>query len=228
MEVPVERRLIKVALAGLILVGFPAAAAKPPTTWDGLVQVKSKRLDHVYLQPGADFTGYTKVMIDEPEVAFEKNWARNYNNSSRSLSSRISDRDVQQAISKGVTAARDLFTEAWTKGGYAIVDAPGPDVLQIRTGILNVRVSAPDLPRAGRVESFSSEAGSATFFLEARDSMTGAILGRAVDSEFAGEYSHAWRTSVSNRDDFRDLVRSWADTSVRGLAELKSRSPIKP
>jgi len=140
----------------------------------------------------------------------------------------VSDRDVQQAISKGVGEAHDLFAEAWTKGGYAVVDAPGPDVLRVRTGIVNIRVSAPDLPRAGRTHSFSPEAGSATLFMEARDSITGALLGRAVDSRFAGEHSPAWRTSVSNRDDFRDLVKSWADASVRGMAELKSRSPIKP
>ena len=223
-----QRRLLTGAIASLVLVALPAGAAKPPATWDGLVQVKSKRMDHVYLQPGANFVGYTKVLIEPPEVAFEKNWARDYNNSSRSLSSRISDRDVQQAISKGVTAAHDLFAEAWTKGGYAVVDAPGPDVLRVRTGVLNIRVSAPDLPRAGRVDSFAGEAGSATLFLEARDSVTGALLGRAVDSQFAGEHSPAWRTSASNRDDFRDLVKSWADASVRGMAELKSRSPIKP
>jgi hypothetical protein len=224
----VERRLLTGAIGGMLLVAFPAGAAKPPATWDGLVQVQSKRLDHVYLQPGADFAGYTKVLFDAPEVAFQKNWARDYNNSSRSLSSRVSDRDVQKAISKGVTEAHDLFAEAWTKGGYAVVDAPGPDVLRVRTGVVNIRVNAPDLPSAGRVQSFANEAGSATLFLEARDSLTGALLGRAVDSRFAGENSHAWRTSVSNRDDFRDLVKSWAEASVRGMAELKSRSPIKP
>ena len=223
-----KRRLLMGAIASLMIAAVPAGAAKPPATWDGLVQVKSKRLDHVFLQPDANFVGYTKVLIEPPEVAFEKNWARDYNRSSVSLTSRVSDRDVQKAISKGVTAAQDIFANAWTKGGYAVVQEPGPDVLRVRTGIVNIRVSAPDLPRAGRVESFAGEAGSATLFIEARDSVTGAILGRAVDSQFAGEHSHAWRTSVSNRDDFRDLVKSWAEASVRGMAELKSRSPIKP
>jgi hypothetical protein len=226
----VKRGKITGALMSLTLVASAAAAAKPPpAAWDGLVLVQSKRMDYVYLQPGADFRGYTKVLIEPPEVAFHKNWARDYNSSTRSLSSRISDRDVQDAISRGVSAATDIFAEAWTKGGYAVVDSPGPEVLRVRTGILNVRVTAPDRPSAGRSYTFSGEAGSATLFVEARDSLTGALLGRAVDSEIAGDdLNTSWRTAVSNRADFRELVERWASISVRGMSELKSRSPVKP
>jgi len=59
--------------------------------------------------------------------------------------------------------------------------------------------------------------------------MTGALLGRAVDQRILGDSGPAtWRTSVSNRADFRDVVKTWASASVRGLAELKSLSPISP
>lgn len=69
-----QRRLAGAAIASAILLAGVAAAAKPPSTWDGLVLVGSKRLDLVYLQPGADFRGYSKVMLDPTEVAFHKNW----------------------------------------------------------------------------------------------------------------------------------------------------------
>src|SRR6187549_3556782 len=101
------------AVATVSIVTSPAAVAKPPTNWDGLVQVKSKRLDLVYLQPGADFRGYTKVMVEPTEVAFAKNWQRDYNRGSRSLSGRVSNRDVEEAVSEGVKAAHDIFTSAW-------------------------------------------------------------------------------------------------------------------
>jgi len=214
------------AIAALMLLESPAFAAQPPKTWDGLVQVNSKRLDFVYLQPGADFRGYTKVMIDPAEVAFRKDWRKDYNSSHRSLSSRVSQPDVDRVITAGIAAANDIFAKAWTDGGYAIVDAAGPDVLRIRTGILNIRVNAPDMQQPGRSFSFAPEAGSATLFVEARDSVTGALLGRAVDNEFAGDNMNAWRTQVSNRADFRDLVDSWAKTTVRGMSELKALSPI--
>ena len=218
---------ITVVYAAAMLVAAPVAA-KAPTSWDGLVQVKAKRLDLVYLQPGADFRGYTKVMLAPTELAFEKNWRRDYNSSTRSLSSRISDGDIQEALKKGVVAADDIFADAWTKAGYTIVNEPGPDVLRVSTGIVNIRVSAPDQPTAGRSYNFAGEAGSATLFVEARDSLTGALLGRAVDQKIAGDNSAAWRTSSSNRADFRAMVERWAATSVHGIDELKSLSPVQP
>ena len=59
--------------------------------------------------------GYTKVMLAPTELAFQKNWQRDYNSATRSLSGRISDRDVQEALTKGVAAANEIFAEAWTK-----------------------------------------------------------------------------------------------------------------
>jgi Protein of unknown function (DUF3313) len=226
-ERTVKRHRLFIAVVGLsMLSSANVQAAKPPANWDGLVQVKSKRLELVYLYPGADFRGYTKILLEPTEVAFRKNWQRDYNSASGSLSSRVSDREVEEAISAGVRAAHDIFAEAWTKGGYAIVTEPGPDVLRVKTGVMNVSVSAPDRPSAGRSYTFASEAGYATLFVEARDSLSGALLGRAVDNSIAGDSSTAWRTRVSNRADFRDLAQRWAEISVRGMAELKSLSPI--
>jgi Protein of unknown function (DUF3313) len=223
-----RHRILTAAIAGMVLVAGTANAAKPPATWDGLVQVKSKRLDLVYLQPGADFRGYAKVLIEPTEVAFAKNWQRDYNRSTRMLSGRVSDSDMQDTISKAVRAAHDIFAQAWTKAGYAVVNEPGPDVLRVKTGVVNIRVTAPDTQTAARSYSFSEEAGEATLFVEARDSMTGALLGRAVDQKIVGDTMTAWRTSASNRSDFRYQVERWAETSVRGMSELKALSPIKP
>jgi len=220
--------LLTAAAIGASMFAGPAVFAKPPTNWDGLAQVKSKRLDLVYLQPGADLSGYTKVLIEPTEIAFAKNWQRDYNRDSRALSSRVSDRDVQDAIAEGVKAADDIFTQAWTKGGYAVVAEPGPDVLRVKTGIVNISVTAPDQPTAMRSHSLAGEAGFATLFVEARDSMTGALIGRAIDQGIAGDNSAAWRTAMSNRADFRQLVENWATISVRGLSELKALPKTQP
>ena len=201
-------------------------AAKPPTTWDGLVQVPSKRLDLVYLQPGADFRGYTKVILDPTQVSFEKNWKRDYNRSASSPANRISDKEIERTISEAASAATDIFAKAWTKGGFAVVQTPGDDVLRVTTGVLNISVSAPDRMTAGRSRTFSREAGRATFFVEVRDSVTGALLGRAVDQRIVGDNLMQWRTSGSNRADFRREVERWAEISVRGMNELKAQSSV--
>ena len=223
-----QRRLLGAAIGSVMLLAGVPVAAEAPSTWDGLVLVESKRLDLVYLQQGADFRGYSKVILEPTEVSFRKNWRRDHNTSSRSLSSQISDRDVQKAMSAGVTAANEIFAKTWSKAGYQVVAAPGPDVLRVKTGVINIDVSAPDTRSAGPTYSFADEAGSATLFIEARDSLTGALLGRAVDQRIAGDDTIGRRTSGTNRGDFRDLVEEWATISVRGMAELKQLSPVQP
>ncbi|HEY4029927.1 MAG TPA: DUF3313 family protein, partial [Caulobacteraceae bacterium] len=171
--------VLGMAALALASSGAVATAAKPPTTWDNLVQVPSKRFKLVYLAPGADFRAYNKVMLDPTEVAFHKDYVRDQNTSRRGLSNRISDSDVQKAVEQGKTAANDIFAKAFTDGGYTVVQAPGPDVLRVRTGLLNISVTAPDVMTAGRSRTFANEAGQATLVVEVRDSITGELLGRA-------------------------------------------------
>ena len=223
-----DRRRFALAAASLLALAHarPAMAAKAPAEWDGLVRVKSKRADYVYLLPGADFRSYNKVMLDPTELAFRKNWLRDYNNSTMSLSSRLSERDVQEMITKGSQEASEILAEAFKQGGYPVVTEGGPDVLRLRTGVVDISISAPDVNTAGRSLNFAREAGFATLVIEARDSVSGALLGRAVDGRVAGDNSMLLRNSVTNRSDFRQLMKRWADISVKGLGELKAQSPI--
>jgi hypothetical protein len=222
-----RRQLLPAALlAFAVATATPALAAKPPTTWDGLLQIKTKRFDLVYLAPGATFTGYTKVKLDPTEVSFEKNWRRDYNSQGMGISRDISEKDLQKAVTKGVAAASEIFVEEFNKGGYQVVTEAGPDVLWLRTGVLNVRVSAPDTMEPGRTYTFANDAGEATYFIEVRDSTTGALLGRAVDRRLAGDNTIGQRNRATNRSDFRRLVERWAELSIRGLNELKARAPI--
>lgn len=225
-----SRRVIAICAAFSILgTAAPAvgwAAPAPPASWDGLAKVDSKRMDAVYLLPGADFRGYTKVMLDPTEVAFRKNWVRDYNADSMDLENRISDADAQKILDKAGVGFEDVFRKALTDAGYQVVTAPGADVLRLRTGVANLSVTAPDLKTAERSRTYSRDAGSATVILEARDSQSGALLGRAVDSKTAGDNGPYIRNSVTNRSDFERVFERWAKISVDGLAELKARSPI--
>jgi len=225
-----DRRHFAFAAASLLaLAQAPSALAarqKAPTTWDGLVRVKSKRLDYVYLLPGADFRGYTKVMLDPTELAFEKNWLRDYNSSRMGLSGRLTERDVREAIAKAAPVAGEILAEACREGGYPVVTEGGPDVLRLRTGVVNISVNAPDVNTAARSRSFAGEAGYATLVVEVRDSVSGAMLGRAVDGKIAGDNGALIRNRVTNRSDFRQIMKRWASTSVQGLSELKAQSPI--
>lgn len=224
------RQKILICAAALALsVASPfqtASFAKAPDTIEGLYKVPSKRFDLLYLLPGADFRPYTKVMFDTPEVAFKKNWLRDYNNSTRSTQQRISEEDAQKALDAARTGLTEIFTKVYTDGGYQVVTSPGPDVLRVQTAVVNLDIVAPDTMSAGRSRTFSSEAGSATLVVEARDSTSGALLGTAVDTREIGDSMGYLRNSVTNRADFSQAFERWAKISLAGLNELKRLSPL--
>jgi hypothetical protein len=210
----------------LLAVSVPATGAKPPDTWDGLLRVGSTKLDSVYLLPGADFRTYNKVMLDPTEIAFRKNWQRDQNTAQINTDTRISNSDAREILERAKTDFDKVFAEAYQKAGYQVVTTPGPDVLRVSTAVINLDVVAPDTMSAGRSWTFSREAGSATLVLEARDSQTGAVLGRAVDARSTGDSRPYIRNSVTNSSEFEALFKRWAQLSVNGLAELKQQSPV--
>ena len=220
-------RAIKLVLAAFALTAAAApVTAKAPETWDGLVQVQSKKLALAYLLPHADFRAYSKVMFDQPQVAFAKNWQRDFNRSAMTLSGRISDKDVRDAVTQAESSLRNIFPERFTQEGYQVVTQPGPDVLRLGVAIVNLEVNAPERNIPGRTTTYAVDAGKATFAIEARDSLTGQLLGRGVDRREAGEGPSYRRNYTSNLADFEALFDTWARIAARGLTELKAVSPV--
>lgn len=222
-------RLLACIAVGLLFSSPMATGADEPSpqNWDGLVQVKSKKLDAVFLLPGEDFRPYTKVMIDPAEVAFKKNWMRDINNQRRELSRRVTQEDADEIMAAARTNFADVFTEAFLNAGYKVVQTPGPDVLRLRPGILDLYVTAPDTMSAGRTRTYTVEAGEATLIIEIRDSTTLALLGRVVDRRATRESpTLSYSNSVTNLADFRQLFKQWAKIAVSGLDHLKELSPV--
>ena len=227
--------MLKKLLAGLAAAAMLTVAAVSPAlgaedaTWDGLQKVKSKKLDTAYLLPGADFRGYTKVMVDPLEVAFRKNWERDMNRASRSARQRVSAEDADRIRKELGEGFHEVLVEDFRKAGYEVVTAPGPDVLRLRPGLVDVWINAPDTMQPGRSYTYTVEAGEATLALEARDSETGQLLGRAVDRRRTGDTGNwTWTTSVTNRAEFTNMFRQWSRILTNGMEALKEASPIEP
>jgi hypothetical protein len=228
--------MFKKLIAGLAAVVVLATAAVSPslaadetTTWDGLQKVKSKKLDTAYLLPGADFRVYTKVMIDPLEVAFRKNWERDMNRASRSARQRVSAEDADRIRKEMGEGFHEVLVEDFRKAGYEVVTAPGPEVLRLRPGLVDVWINAPDTMQPGRTYSYTVEAGEATLALEVRDSETGQLLGRAVDKRRTGNTgTWTWTTSVTNRAEFTNMFKQWSRILTNGMEALKEASPIEP
>lgn len=195
--------------------------------WDGLVEVKPKRLDAAFLLPGADFRPYKKLMIDPVEVAFKKDWAKDYNRDAATLSQRLTQEDIDRISQAARDAFTEVFNEAYQKAGLEIVTTPGADVLRVRPGIMDLYVTAPDNMSSGRSRTYTDESGEAMLFVELRDSTSGTLLGRGLDRRATRNTGRVQiSNSVTNLSDFRALFKQWADTSVKGFNDLRAMSPV--
>ena len=195
-------------------------------SWDGLVQVRPKRFDAAYVAPGADFRPYRKLMVEPTQVAFRKDWLKNMNDT-RSGMRRVTAEDAKEILEAARTNFADVFADQFRKAGYEVVTTPGPDVLRVSPGIINLYVNAPDTMEPGRSRTFTANAGEATLALELRDSVSNALLARVLDRRETRESVGLQRaTSVSNVADFRVLFRSWAGVCLKALKAVKEASPI--
>jgi len=196
--------LVCLALSG----GVAVTKEKPPEEWDGLKLVKLKGMDAAYARPGADFTIYTKIMIDPIQVAFAKNWdaKSNYNNQ------KIPASKLEEIKTKLGKLAEETFKEEFSKkGGAEIVTTPGPDVLRFSSAIVDLWPRAVDTAEAGRNYTFTTSAGSAVLFAELRDSETNQLIGRVVDGrEARNSGTMRWTNSVENTAEARAMVSDWA------------------
>lgn len=194
----------------------------------GLAAVHAKRMDQAYVLPGADFRPYTAILLDPVDASFAKNWQRDYNSSSAKTGRTLSDEDAAKALEDVKASATEAFAKAFAKAGYRLADRPGPDVLRVGATISDIRVTAPDTMSAGRSRTYAREAGSASLQLEARDSVSGKVLGRATDSRDIGDSGQMmWaRNSVTNRADFERAFNAWANAGVKALADLKAGGTV--
>ena len=221
-------RMISTIVAALLIgsAAVTAQAANAPQSWSGLVEVNARNLDAAFLLPGADFRPYTKIMLDEPEVAFRDNWLRSVNSGSASRTrNRVTEADAARILASVSTNTTDIFAAEFERAGFKVVTAAGPDVLRVRIGIVNLFVNAPDTMSAGRTRSFTTNAGEATLIMEVRDSQTRALLASIADRrQTQGPGGQA--TSISNTQEFQTLARRWARIASGGLVALKDASPV--
>jgi hypothetical protein len=178
-------------------------------SFDGLQEIKVKGIDMAFARPGASLAGYTKVRLDPVSVAFHKNWNPTVPGSRFKLST-----EQQENIRNGVgKLVYDAFVDELRKNGYDVVKTPGPDVLDVQAAIINLYVTAPDVPTAGRVRTYTVSAGEMTLVAALADSETGEVIARVFDRTQARETGNfTLSSSVFNASEARAAAASWAKT----------------
>ena len=200
----------------------PALAKKslPAVNDEGMELVKDSDLATVYADPGADLSIYNRIWLQDATVAFKKNWQRDQNRSNRL---KVRTEDMERIQEDVATLFREVFTEELLDGGYELVEEIGDDVLLVKPAIVDLDVTAPDIQRAGRTNSYSESAGEMTLNLELFDSLTGDKIAKATDRKRDYQRGYVeWRTRVSNRSDARRMMTSWAKALRSALDEARS------
>jgi hypothetical protein len=225
--------LILVCAAGLACVtpppgGIYYASGEGSVTPDGLHLVKHEPFQTTYVKPGADLQRYNKVLVQEVTVS--------YKTPPRPGRSGLDAIDPNYALpDSAIKSLKRYFHSAFVKElgesqKFAVVEAPGPDVLLISGHIVNLQIKAPPERDQSVDETvYTSSSGQMTLILDARDSKSGEPLvrvgqGRAIQNMDGGWYQS---DPVSNSAAVRQIFSTWASDLRLELDQLH-RLPALP
>jgi hypothetical protein len=190
-------------------------------TFDGLVRIDHSRFGNAWIDPDVDLSKYNKFMAGGAEFEFravKKSNSATMTQRANETEFWISDENKQELI--------EIVSEAFRKElqkseHFTLTDAPGPDVLMIVGGLHDI-VSRVPPDMIGRGDIYLSSVGEATLVLEARDSLSGETIYRAVDrraAERAGGQMMLSNT-VTTKSEVRRLAQRWAIRLREGLDSI--------
>ncbi len=203
----------------------------PDVTHEGLERVKGDgTADYIYIHPEADFSGYKRVILDEPQISFARYWQQSAN-SGRTFD-RITNSDIEKMISTGKKLLTEEFTKELKNGGITIAGKAEGDVLLVKAIISDLSLNAPDPKKTagGWSRVYAESAGDATLTVELYDSITKQILIRAIDTKRDVGESFGWRrprSHYTNVQDARQALGEWARTLTIGLQRAMAAPPKK-
>ena len=115
-----------------------------------------------YVKPDTDFSVYKRFIMLDAYVAFKKNWQRNTKVAGR----RVSNKDMEKIKVEVSSLFHDTFKQQMeADDGYPMVADAGDNVLILRPAIIDLDITAPDIPVAGRSKTYVASAGAATLYL---------------------------------------------------------------
>jgi hypothetical protein len=188
------------------------------TTFDGLVKVDNTVMDLVWIKPGLDLSGYSKILPVNAGIEY-----RAVKDVSRLTAMRSSttefplDEDQKEKIRVAIS---DAFRSELEKlKNYTFTDKPAPDTLLVVGKILDVVSNVPPEPM-GRGGIYLTKLGEATLVIEFHDSQSGETLLRAVDRDAIEPSFVSESNVVTNTTELKRFARQWARLLREGLDGL--------
>ena len=216
------------SVLALTLFSLPCIAAStelPKTTKDGLELVDQNKLGAVYVKPGASLKAYDAIYLVDAYVAFVKDWKKEYNRDHMmQAGGRITDRDIEKIKAEVADEFKKVFSKELERGGYRIATEAAQDVMILRPAIINLAITAPDIPTAWRSATVVADAGQLTLYAEFFDSLTSDKFAEVIDAEVAGDYGIGRVANrVTNRAALDETLRDWARILRKRLDEAHGK-----
>jgi hypothetical protein len=198
-------------------------------TADGLYPVKKPRFERAWLDPGADFSHYTAVMLEPVTIAYERTPRKGPYHGLSSANFALSDSQLQELQ----RSFHDEFAQRIAKtDAFVSTASPGPAVLRIDAAIIDLVVKAPTEPMNARDRVYTTSTGEMTLVLEVRDSLSGRVLARAEDRRevraagAGGAGDFYFSNAATNAGAVRGEFRRWAEILGQRLDQLHASAPL--
>lgn len=198
MKTSIDRKIL-VALIAMTLL-----AACSTSTTQSFTRVQGSQVDASYVAVGADFSKYDRLGAEEMGIFFPSH-------------AEPSVEDQQRA--------RKIFRDAFLEQlvGYEVArGGTGPTTLQVQASLIDFTNARPaDVMAVGPQIRDFAQPGSIIFLMELRDSMTGEVLARAIDSADLAVLSGSpdiptdWDALELSAQRWASLFRSFLDDSLR-------------
>ena len=213
------RRVCLVFLAFLATTAVQAQEGTIEVTYEGLTKQQRGLFQESWVDLDVDFAKYIKIIPVDPYFEFRavKRTSPAAAHRSNQRKFYISDRNRERLIEE---VSKIFKEELQNSSHFTIADEPGPDVVILRVGILDI-VSRVPPSQIGRGEIYLSSVGAATLVVELRDSLSLETIYRGIERRAAQRPGSGMRSStVTNWAEVRRLARRWANKMREGLDSI--------
>lgn len=190
-------------------------------TFDGLVRIDNGRFRDSWADPDVDFAQYDQIMGGG--AVFEFRAVKKSSSASMTRRNNETEFWISDANKEKLT---EVVTETFRKElakskNFTMADSAGPNVLVIVGGLHDI-VSRVPPDMIGRGDIYLSSVGEATLVLEARDSLSGETIYRAIDRRSAEQIGGQMQVanSVTTMSEVRRLAQRWATRLREGLDSI--------
>jgi hypothetical protein len=159
----------------------------------------STNVDSAYVATDADFSKYSRLLVDDMGIFFPSSVA-------------LTDEELSRI--------RQIFRDSFSArlAGYEFTREPGPGMLQVSATLIDLRESTyADIPNMRRELRGAARPGSLLFLMELKDSGTGETLARAGDSQSAPRFAAGdtdWTAVEAAAQHWAALFRNFLDQNL--------------